>query len=72
MKGIVKWFNNKKGYGFITNENNEDVFVYWKDINKDGYKSLSEGDEVTYELKTDEVTGKTAAGNVTVVSSKEK
>lgn len=72
-KGIVKWFNNTKGYGFITNEEGNDVFVHFKDINMEGYKTLETGDEVTYDLKTDESNGKVAATNVTVtVSAKSK
>ena len=44
--GTVKWFNNTKGYGFISQENGEDVFVHFKAINGDGYKTLEEGDKV--------------------------
>jgi len=50
-KGTVKWFNAQKGYGFITNESNgEDVFVHFSGIASDGFKSLEEGQEVTFEL----------------------
>lgn len=51
-KGIIKWFNNEKGYGFINGK--EDIFVHYTSIKVDGYRTLSEGDEVEYKLiKTD-------------------
>lgn len=50
MIGKVKWFNNEKGYGFIEYNDNEDVFVHYSVIDLDGYKTLSEGDLVHYEL----------------------
>lgn len=50
MTGKVKWFNTKKGYGFITNENGKDVFVHYSGINMEGYKTLADGVNVTYEL----------------------
>ncbi len=50
LKGTVKWFNAKKGYGFIHAENGEDVFVHFSNIEKDGYKTLSEGESVTFEI----------------------
>jgi CspA family cold shock protein len=49
--GKVKWFNNSKGYGFIARENGEDVFVHYKAIVGDGYKSLQEGDNVQFEVE---------------------
>jgi CspA family cold shock protein len=49
-KGTVKWFNGSKGYGFITREEGEDVFVHYNAIEGDGYKSLDEGDQVQFEL----------------------
>ncbi len=49
-KGTVKWFNNQKGYGFIADESGKDVFVHFSGLNMTGYKSLEEGQEVTYEL----------------------
>jgi CspA family cold shock protein len=53
-KGIIKWFNNEKGYGFINGDVNEDIFVHYTAIKIDGYRTLSEGQEVTYQLiKTD-------------------
>lgn len=52
-KGTVKWFNAEKGFGFITNsENNEDLFVHFTSIASDGYKSLNDGDDVTFEITT--------------------
>ncbi len=50
-KGTVKWFNGAKGYGFITREEGDDVFVHFKAIIGDGYKTLNEGDEVTFEVE---------------------
>ena len=49
-KGKVKWFNNQKGYGFITPESGADVFVHFSAIQGDGYKSLEEGQEVEFEI----------------------
>lgn len=48
--GKIKWFNNEKGYGFIEGEHDEDIFVHYYAIKQDGYKSLSEGQMVEYEL----------------------
>jgi len=52
--GIVKWFNGSKGYGFITREQGEDVFVHYRSIEGEGYKSLDEGDEVSYQVEQGE------------------
>lgn len=49
-QGKVKWFNSEKGYGFITCEDGADVFVHFSQIQKDGYKTLDEGQEVTFEI----------------------
>ena len=50
-KGTVKWFNEQKGFGFITNESNgEDVFVHFSGIVSNGFKSLSDGQRVSFEL----------------------
>ncbi|MCD7739248.1 MAG: cold-shock protein [Lachnospiraceae bacterium] len=49
-KGTVKWFNNQKGYGFITDESGKDVFVHFTGLKMEGYKSLEEGAKVEYEL----------------------
>ncbi len=50
MKGTVKWFNAAKGYGFITPESGEDVFVHFSAIQMEGYKSLNEGQQVEFEV----------------------
>lgn len=47
-KGTVKWFNERKGYGFIARESGGDVFVHYKAIQGDGFKSLNEGDRVEF------------------------
>jgi len=49
-KGKVKWFNEKKGYGFITSEEGKDVFVHHSGIQGEGFKSLNEGDQVEFEV----------------------
>ncbi|MEN6521661.1 MAG: cold shock domain-containing protein [Armatimonadota bacterium] len=50
MTGKVKWFNDSKGYGFLEVDGNRDVFVHYTAIRKEGYKSLSEGQNVEFEL----------------------
>ena len=49
-KGTVKWFNNQKGYGFISDDEGNDVFVHYSGLNMDGFKSLEEGSEVEFEV----------------------
>jgi len=49
-KGRVKWFNEKKGFGFISRDDGTDVFVHFSSIKKDGFKTLYEGDEVEFEV----------------------
>ncbi len=49
-KGTVKWFSNQKGYGFISDEGGSDVFVHFSGLNMEGFKTLSEGDSVEYEV----------------------
>jgi cold shock protein len=63
--GTVKWFNSSKGYGFIEQENGPDVFVHHSAINASGFKSLKEGDKVTFEIE--QGPKGPAAKNVTVV-----
>lgn len=62
--GIVKWFNDSKGYGFIEQEDGPDVFVHHTGINANGFRSLNEGDRVTFDVE-DGQKGP-AAVNVTV------
>lgn len=50
MKGTVKWFNNQKGYGFISDEEGNDVFVHYSGLNMEGFKTLDEGAEVEFEV----------------------
>ncbi len=50
FKGVVKWFNDSKGYGFIQRENGSDVFVHFSAVEGEGYKSLKEGQEVEFEI----------------------
>lgn len=50
-KGTVKWFNNAKGYGFITRESGEDIFVHFKSIGGEGYKSLKQGEAVQFDVE---------------------
>ena len=50
MSGQVKWFNNEKGYGFIDYSTGEDIFVHYSAIKQDGYKTLSEGQRVEFDL----------------------
>lgn len=49
-KGTVKWFNNQKGYGFISDETGSDVFVHFSGLNMEGFKTLEEGASVQYEI----------------------
>lgn len=50
MKGIVKWFDSSKGYGFIQTEDGNDVFVHYSGIKSEGFKRLLKGQEVTFEI----------------------
>ena len=51
MRGTVKWFNAEKGFGFITREEGDDVFVHFSAIQSDGFKTLNEGQEVTFDIE---------------------
>ncbi|MEJ2101778.1 MAG: cold shock domain-containing protein [Desulfobacterales bacterium] len=52
--GVVKWFSNKKGYGFIEQEEGDDIFVHHSAINMQGFRTLAEGDRVSFEIEVGE------------------
>jgi CspA family cold shock protein len=62
-EGTVKWFNPDKGYGFISREDGEDLFVHFSEIQMDGFKTLEEGEAVVFEVTTGQ-NGKLQASNV--------
>lgn len=62
-EGTVKWFNPEKGYGFISQNDGEDLFVHFSEIKMSGFKTLNEGDAVTFEV-TEGQSGKLQASNV--------
>lgn len=66
MQGTVKWFNAKKGYGFISDEQGNEVFVHFSALNMDGFKELKDGEQVEFEV-TDGEKGPQAA-NVTRIA----
>lgn len=68
MIGTVKWFNAGKGYGFISNdEGGEDIFVHYSAIQVEGFKTLQDGQKVSFEVEEDKNNGKLRASNVTPV-----
>ncbi len=62
-EGTVKWFNPDKGYGFIARPDGDDLFVHFSEIQMDGFKTLDEGDKVTFDVTTGQ-NGKLQASNV--------
>jgi CspA family cold shock protein len=52
--GVVKWFSNRKGYGFIEQEDGDDIFVHHSAINMQGFRTLAEGDRVSFEIEVGE------------------
>ena len=67
-KGTVKWFNAEKGYGFITGEDGNDVFVHFSSILVDGYKTLNEQQKVSFDVETDpKNSSKMRAVNVRII-----
>lgn len=67
--GTVKWFNDEKGFGFITNDaGGDDLFVHFSAIIADGFKTLKEGQKVTFDIEEDVQKGKPRAANVQVVA----
>ncbi len=53
-KGTVKWYSEQKGFGFLEQEDGPDVFVHFSDIQSDGFKTLGNGDQVSFEVEADE------------------
>ncbi|HEY3317280.1 MAG TPA: cold-shock protein [Coriobacteriia bacterium] len=62
-EGVVKWFNPDKGYGFISRDDGDDIFVHYSEIQMDGFKTLAEGQSVEFEVTTGQ-NGKPQASNV--------
>lgn len=65
-EGKVKWFNPEKGYGFISQDDGEDLFVHFSEIQMDGFKTLDEGQSVTFDITTGQ-NGKLQASNVSKI-----
>ncbi|MFX1325112.1 MAG: cold shock domain-containing protein [Promethearchaeota archaeon] len=68
LTGYVKWFDAKKGYGFISVEDQEDIFVHFSNVQMDGFKKLDMGDTVEFELKTSKEGKGPEALNVKIIS----
>ena len=66
IEGTVKWFDPRKGYGFIEREGGDDIFCHFSVINVEGYKTLKDGQKVSFEIESDEAKGDRAT-NVTPV-----
>ena len=66
-KGTVKWFNNQKGYGFITDSEGKDIFVHYNGLNMEGFKALQEGQNVEFDVIETEKGSQ--AMNVTVIAN---
>lgn len=54
MKGTVKWFNARRGYGFITGDDGADYYAHYTDINAEGFRTMSEGDAMTFDVVNEE------------------
>ena len=67
-EGVVKWFNPDKGYGFISREDGDDIFVHYSEIQMDGFRTLSEGQAVEFDVTTGK-NGKLQASNVRKASA---
>ncbi|MFX1375495.1 MAG: cold-shock protein [Promethearchaeota archaeon] len=68
ISGYVKWFDAKKGYGFISVEGQEDIFVHFSNVEMDGFRKLDQGDEVEFEMKESKEGKGPEALNVKIVS----
>ena len=65
-QGTVKWFNSEKGYGFITTSDGKEIFAHYSAINAEGYKSLTQGQSVSFDIV--ETDNKSRASNITVIA----
>jgi len=68
VRGYVKWFDNKKGYGFISVDDQEDIFIHFSNIKMDGYKKLEQGDEVEFEISNSKEEKGPEALNVEIIA----